>query len=88
MDAALTVVFYTSAIGGLVAWTAAIRASGLTARWLYLGAAALLVVAGVLGMFSIGIIFLVLAGLCLVAAAREMRSPEADHSRSGVAPPQ
>lgn len=70
MDVALTVTFYASAIGGLVAWSAAIASSGPLARWLYLGATALLAVAGVLGMFSIGMIFLVLAVVCLFSAGR------------------
>lgn len=71
MDAALTVIFYASAIGGLVAWILAIAASGPSARWLYVGAGALLAVAGVLGLFSIGMIFLVLAVVCFISAARK-----------------
>jgi hypothetical protein len=80
MDVALTAIFYASVIGGLLAWIAAIAASGPSARWLSVGAAGLLAVAGVLGMFSIGMVFLVLAIVCLVAASRESRSPAGEEA--------
>lgn len=75
MDVALTVVFYTSVVGGLLMWIVATRASALTARWLFFGAAFLLAIAGMLGIFSIGAFFFVLAALCLASAARISRPP-------------
>jgi hypothetical protein len=79
MHVALTIAFYVSAVGGLVIWVAAIRASGRAAQRLYVTAALSLAVAGVLGMFSIGGIFLVLSVLCLAAGTRgRRRAPAPD----------
>jgi hypothetical protein len=84
MDAALAVIFPVAAIGGVVAWIAAIPAPWERGRWRYLGAVVLLTIAGVLTGFSYGIFFLVLAVLCLVSAAvsaaRARRSPASNGS--------
>lgn len=73
MSAALTAVFYASAIAGLSLWAAATRASGATVQRLVSAAGLLLASAGLLGLPPVGVFFLVLAALCFVSAARMTR---------------
>jgi hypothetical protein len=69
----LVVLWFVSAIGGgLALLTAAFAPSGR--RTLLTTAAALFVVAGVLGILSIGALFLVAAALCAVGARKSRTS--------------
>ena len=79
MGDALSMVWWTSALGGgLAALTAAVAPR--VRRKALFTASALLLLAGVLGILSIGVLFLVAATACAVLATRT-RKVHGDHGR-------
>ena len=70
MSELLVAIWFAAAVGGVIAVLVGLFASGDTRpRWLAI-AVACFVVAGVLGILSIGILFLVLAGACFLSGRR------------------
>lgn len=72
----LVVLWFISAVAGGVASLAAITAPK-NRRGLLLAAAGLFTIAGVLGILSVGVMFLLAAGLC---AALGLRAPATPHT--------
>lgn len=66
----LSVVWYTAAIGGAVAAIAGLLVRGSRRRQLLIVAGFGFTIAGILGILSIGIVFIVLAALCFGIASR------------------
>lgn len=76
---ALSVVMYGSLLVAVVACVAAVASPHVRARALAL-AGFFYGVAGVLGILSIGLLFLVAAALCFALAARVNASEQAPHA--------
>ena len=78
----LSVVWFTSAIGGALAAVAGLVVPK-SRRWTYFVAGVAFSIAGILGILSIGIFFLGFAALCFIGAAKA-----AAESSSPPPPPQ
>lgn len=71
----LSVVWFASALGGAIAAVVGLLTHGTPRRVSLVTAGVCFGVAGVLGILSIGIIFVVLSAACFVAASRAGDAP-------------